>query len=112
MNNRKIYNALEYAIENDGKSKGTYHEYFAKIKSLEKYFNNKNLKEVSKEELNEYLCYLDNKYKKNTYNNHVAAIRYLYKRVLKREDLHELLILKRIRERKTCRWKKTLLYQV
>lgn len=44
MNNRKVYNALEHAIEKDGKSKGTYREYFANVRYLDNYFNNKNLK--------------------------------------------------------------------
>ncbi len=44
MNNRKVYNALEHAIEKNGKSKGTYREYFANVRYLDNYFNNKNLK--------------------------------------------------------------------
>ena len=94
MNNRKVYNALEHAIEKDGKSKGTYREYFANVRYLDNYFNNKNLKKITKDELNEYIVYLDKKYSKTTYNNHVAAIRCLYKKVIKREDLQELLNLK------------------
>lgn len=80
MNNRKVYNALEHAIEKDGKSKGTYREYFANVRYLDNYFNNKNLKKITKDELNEYIVYLDKKYSKTTYNNHVAAIRCLYKK--------------------------------
>ena len=99
MNNRKVYNALEHAIEKDGKSKGTYREYFANVRYLDNYFNNKNLKKITKDELNEYIVYLDKKYSKTTYNNHVAAIRYFYKNVVKKKSMLEVLNLKRIKEK-------------
>ena len=45
--NRNIYNALELAIEADGKSNGTYREYFANISYMEKFFKSKELKNFS-----------------------------------------------------------------
>ena len=83
--NRKIYNDLEHLIEKDGKSKGTYREYFANVRYMEKYFNYKCFKDLTPSELQNYLEYLDKEYSKTTYNNHVAAIRYLYKKVLKKK---------------------------
>lgn len=97
--NRKFYNALEHLLETEGKSKGTYREYFANIGYMEKYFNNKNFKDITLEELKSYIDYLDKEYSKTTYNNHVAAIRYFYKNVVKKKSMLEVLNLKRIKER-------------
>ena len=97
--NRKIYNALERTLEKEGKSNGTYREYFANIKNMEQYFEGRNLKEVTIDELSQYVTYLDEKYNKRTYNNHIAALRYLYKKVIKRKYMLSVLNLKRVRER-------------
>ena len=66
---------------------------------MEKYFNNKNFKDITLEELKSYIDYLDKEYSKTTYNNHVAAIRYLYKNVVKKKSMLEVLNLKRIKEK-------------
>ena len=97
--NRKYYNDLELALDTEGKSKGTYREYFANICYMEKYFNNKNFKDITLEELKSYINYLDKEYSKTTYNNHVAAIRYFYKNVVKKKSMLEVLNLKRIKEK-------------
>lgn len=110
--NRKIYNDLEHLIEKEGKSKGTYREYFANVRYMEKYFNYKSFKDITPSELQNYLEYLDKEYSKTTYNNHVAAIRYLYKKVLKKKNMLEILNLKRIRKKESriC-IRKNYLYQ-
>ncbi len=97
--NRKIYNSLERTLEAEGRSSGTYREYFANVRYMEEYFGGKNLKDITKEELTQYVAYLDKKYNKTTYNNHIAALRYLYKKVIKRKYMLEVLNLKRIREK-------------
>lgn len=67
--NRNIYNALELAIEADGKSNGAYREYFANISYMEKFFKNKKFEDITKKELKKYVNYLNEKYHKSTYNN-------------------------------------------
>ena len=99
--NRKIYNILERTIEAEGKSKGTYREYFANIHYMENYFKGKSFKDITIDEMYEYIKYLDKKYHKTTYNNHVAAIRYLYKKIIKKKEMVELLTLKRVKEKRT-----------
>lgn len=89
--NNKIYSGLEIKLESEGKSAGTLKEYTASIQKLEKYFPGKALSDLSDNELKEYAKYVQNKYSKHTYNNRIAAIRYVYKNVLNREiDLEKL----------------------
>lgn len=98
--NRKIFNELEKTLEAEGKSSGTYREYFANIGYFEKFFAGKNLKDITQAELQNYIDYLNNEYTKTTYNNHIAALRYLYKKIIKKPKMLEILNLKRIREKK------------
>ena len=49
--NRNIYNALELAIEADGKSNDTYREYFANISYMEKFFKSKKFKDITKKRI-------------------------------------------------------------
>lgn len=89
--NNKIYSSLEIKLEREGKSAGTLKEYTASIQKLEKYFEGKELANLTDNELNEYAAYVKSKYSASTYNSRIAAIRYLYKNVLNRElDLEKI----------------------
>lgn len=59
--NRNIYNALELAIEADGKSNGTYREYFANISYMEKFFKSKKFEDITKKRIKKYVNYLNEK---------------------------------------------------
>ena len=97
--NRKVYNDLEKQLETEGKSAGTYREYFANVKYMENFFKGKNFNEITEKDLKKYIKYLNREYSKTTYNNHIAALRYLYKKVLKKPNMIEILSLKQIYEK-------------
>ena len=97
--NRKFYNALENQMAEEGKSVGTYREYFANVRYMEEFFKGKNFNEITEKDLKKYIKYLNHEYSKTTYNNHIAALRYLYKKVLKKPNMIEILSLKQIYEK-------------
>lgn len=97
--NNKLYNQLELTLEANGKSPGTVREYALSIKHLERYFENRDLSKLSESDLINYAQYLIAEgYSKTTYNNRIAAVRYLYTKVLNKKINLEKLPLQRIRE--------------
>lgn len=99
--NNKIYNMLELKLESEGKSSGTLKEYFASIRKLEKFFKGKFLESLTEKDLRQYALYLKEKgYSKTTYNSRIAAVRYLFIKVLKRDINLNDIPLERIRDLK------------
>lgn len=99
--NRKIYNDLERQLDKEGKSAGTYREYFANVRYMEQFFKGKNFNDITEKDIKKYIKYLNSEYSKTTYNNHIAALRHLYKKVLNKPDIIALLSLKQIYEKIT-----------
>lgn len=83
MKNNEVLRELEKSIELEGKSKGTLERYTSNIKKLMEYYPNREISKLSEEELREYAFYLHRRrYAETTYNNHIAAIRYVYRNVI------------------------------
>lgn len=94
--NREIYNNLEKMLKMENKSETTFERYAKAIREMELYFKGKSLKKLSDEEIFEYAYYLHEKTKSTrTYNSKIAAIRYVYRKVIRRVVLDSYLPLKR-----------------
>ena len=94
--NREIYNNLEKMLKMENKSETTFERYAKAIREMELYFKEKSLKRLSDEEIFEYAYYLHEKTKSTrTYNSKIAAIRYVYRKVIRRVVLDSYLPLKR-----------------
>ena len=94
--NREIYNDLEKMLKMENKSDTTFERYARALREMDLYFKGKSLKKLSDEEIFEYACHLHAVTKTaRTYNNKIAAIRYIYRKVLRRVVLDSYLPLKR-----------------
>lgn len=83
MTNHEVLKELEKAIELEGKAQGTLERYTSNIKKLMEYYSGKKICSLTENELREYAFYLHRKrYRTGTYNNHIASIRYVYKKVI------------------------------
>ncbi len=97
--NNKVFNKLERDLEDKGKSAGTVREYYLSIRKLEDYFKGADLTKLTDEDLKEYAEYLINEgYSKTAYNSRIAAVRYLYTKVLKKRIHLEKIPFQRVRE--------------
>lgn len=85
MTNREIYNNLERMLEIENKSNNTYMRYAKAISEMEIYFKKKKLSELKEEQIGQYTYYLHQQSKSSrTYNSKIAAIRYMYRKAVKR----------------------------
>ena len=83
--NREVYNNLEKMLEIENKSAVTFMRYAKAVREMEEYFKGKNLRKLKDEEIGEYAYYLHKKTKSTrTYNSKIAAIRYTYRKAIKR----------------------------
>ena len=96
VKNKEIYNELERKLEIENKSKLTLERYTKTIQDMDIYFKERDMYKIKEKEIEEYVYYLHKNTKSpRTYNGKIAAIRYLYKKVLKKE-VEDILLLKRI----------------
>lgn len=85
MTNREVYNSLEKMLEMENKSNSTYMRYAKAINEMETYLKNKNLSDLKEEQIGQYAYYLHKQSKSSrTYNSKIAAIRYMYRKAIKR----------------------------
>lgn len=101
MTNEEIIRELEISLRLENKSETTRIRYTSIIKQAMKYFGNKKLSNVNEDELRKYAIYLQIKkgYKPSTYNNHIAAIRYVEKKVMFKKINFNKIPLQRIKTR-------------
>lgn len=100
MNNREIMNNLEKMLEMENKSESTYWRYSKVIVQMMEYFKGRNLSKLKEEEILSYAYHLhESKISVRTYNGKIAAIRYMYRKVVKREVGEAYLPLKRNEKR-------------
>lgn len=83
MENYEVLRELEKSLMLENKSKGTLERYTSNIKKLMNYYEGKKLSELTEDELR---CYAFSLHQKglapSTYNNHIASIKYVYRKVL------------------------------
>ena len=84
-----LFNSMERQIYLEGLSDGTYSEYYRNLNLMIEYFNGRNLSELSNEEIFNYEVYLKKKYAASTYNNKIASIRYVMKKIIKKENYNQ-----------------------
>ena len=85
VKNKEIYNELERKLEIENKSKLTLERYTKTIQDMDIYFKERDMYKIKEKEIEEYVYYLHKNTKSpRTYNGKIAAIRYLYKIVTKK----------------------------
>ena len=93
MNSKKIYlDYLDYLRINQNKAKKTVSNYES---SINKYFEFLNYKEISNIEYNDVLSYLEalnKRYKQNTINNHISAIKGFHRFIFEKYDIIDVTV--------------------
>ncbi len=83
--NREVYNNLEKMLEMENKSTITFMRYAKAVREMEVYFDGKSLSKLSDEQISDYAYYLHKNTKSTrTYNSKIAALRYTYRKAIKR----------------------------
>lgn len=100
ISNQQMINEMEIQMYLEGKSDNTYNRYKRILEKIEKHFEGKAISELKAGEIRKYLMEIRKSKKETTYNNYVAALRYVEKKIIgSKENIEYMLPLARLKKR-------------